>query len=152
MMPFEKGHVDHPITKDQDIWVNDVYQVNIKHDLPDGWLWLSIKRKDKQAIHDWRELQAIKNLLCGEEREAVEIYPAESRLVDTSNQFHLFVMPEGQKFPFGYSDRLVVRGHEGGWFNGSAQRDFTPEETPKDAISNEEAEKRVADYIKKVAQ
>ena len=127
--------------QEQDIYVNDGYQVNVRK-LPEGWEWLSIKRKDKEAIHDWRELQEIKNKLCGEEREAVELYPSESRLVDSSNQFHLWVLPEGEKFPFGYGDRLVVKGHdehiEGK--GGSKQRDF--ENEPEDAISVEEAKAR----------
>ncbi len=127
--------------QEQDIYVNDGYQVNVRK-LPEGWEWLSIKRKDKEAIHDWRELQEIKNKLCGKEREAIELYPAESRLVDSSNQFHLWVLPEGEKFPFGYGDRLVVKGHddyiEGK--GGSKQREFVDE--PEDAISVEEAKAR----------
>jgi hypothetical protein len=53
--------------------------------------WLSIKRRDREVIRDWRELQAIKNAIVGPEHEGFELYPAESRLVDTANQFHLFV-------------------------------------------------------------
>jgi hypothetical protein len=37
-------------------------------------------------VHDWRDLQRIKNQLVGPECEAVELYPAESRKVDTANQ------------------------------------------------------------------
>lgn len=128
--------------QEQDIYINDRYQVNVRK-LKEGWEWLSIKRKDKEAIHDWRELQEIKNKLCGKEREAIELYPSESRLVDSSNQFHLWVLPEGEKFPFGYGDRLVVTGHdqhiEGK--GGSKQRAF--ENEPEDAISVEEAKARV---------
>lgn len=71
-----------------------------------GW-WLSIHTLDKTAEHDWRDYQRIKNELCGEETEGVELYPAESRKVDTSNQFHLYVF-EGFKFPFGFRDRLII--------------------------------------------
>ena len=59
------------------------------------------------SIHDWRELQQIKNAICGEEIEAVELYPA-SRLVDTSNQYHLWALPAGKRFPFGYKERLLI--------------------------------------------
>jgi hypothetical protein len=72
-----------------------------------GALWLSIKRLDKLPIHDWRDLQRIKNELCGREREAVEIYPAESRLVDEANQYHLWVLPPGASAPFGFPERSV---------------------------------------------
>lgn len=80
---------------------------------PGGWTWLSIKRIDKAAIHDWRELQRIKTVLCGPDREALELYPAEARLVDTSNQFHLWVMPKGERFAFGWDDgRVIVDGDD----------------------------------------
>ena len=52
--------------------------------------YLSIKRRDQEPFHDWRAMQSIKNAICGPEWEAIEIYPAESRLVDTANQYHLF--------------------------------------------------------------
>jgi len=52
-------------------------------------LHLSIKRLDKHPVRDWRHFQRIKNELIGEENEAVELYPAQSRLVDTTNQYHL---------------------------------------------------------------
>src|ERR1043165_2191444 len=61
-----------------------------------GW-WLSIHNLKKTADHDWRDYQRIKNELVGPEAEGVELYPAESRLVDTSNQFHLYVF-EGFQF------------------------------------------------------
>lgn len=51
---------------------------------------LSIKLIDKSPVHDWRHLQEIKNRLIGPEFEAVEIYPAETRVVDTANQYHLW--------------------------------------------------------------
>lgn len=66
---------------------------------------LSIKRHDRREIHDWRDLQAIKNALCGEEWEGIEIYPAESRKVDLANQFHLWCFP--QHIPIGFNTRAV---------------------------------------------
>lgn len=128
----------HPILQDDKVFVNDVYQVNLK-EIDDGIIHLSIKRKDKVAVHDWRDLQLIKNKLCGEEREAVEIYPAESRLVDSSNQYHLWVYPEGYKIPFGYVGRLIVDKQEGG-FQKAGQREFKDDETPSDIISQKKAE------------
>ena len=64
---------------------------------------LSIRRIDRKACRDWRDFQAIKNQLCGPEREGIELYPAESRVVDTANQFHLWVMPEGVKLEIGWA-------------------------------------------------
>lgn len=149
MKPFEEAYIDDFMKEKTDtdrVYINDMYQVNVK-DLPDGWTWLSIKRKDKEVIHDWRDMQLIKNMMCGEEREGMEIYPKESRLVDTSNQFHIFVMPEGQMFPFGYGDRIVVKDSDEQM--NTKQRPFKDDELPKDALSQDEMRKRVKEYMSK---
>lgn len=101
-------------------YVNNLYQVSV--DERDGGMHLSIVRLDRSAIHDWRHLQQIKNMIAGPEREACEIYPAESRLVDTNNQFHLWVFPEGQFLPIGYTERQVT---ERTW-GAHRQRPFPP--------------------------
>jgi hypothetical protein len=70
---------------------------------------INIRRRDGAAIFDWRHRQLIKNQLLGEECEAIELYPAESRLTDTSNKYHLygFVDPE-VRFPIGFDKRDIV--------------------------------------------
>jgi hypothetical protein len=66
---------------------------------------LSIKRRDKLPVHDWRDLQRIKTELLGPECEAVELYPAESRVVDTANQYHLWGMADPAfRFPIGWNE------------------------------------------------
>jgi hypothetical protein len=91
------------------VYVNDEYQVNMSCD--SNIIHLSIKRIDKEPIHDWRDLQEIKNIFLGTESEAVELYPAESRLIDSANQYHLwsFIDDNGNpiKFDFGWKARLV---------------------------------------------
>lgn len=67
---------------------------------------ISIKRVDKAPVHDWRHFQEIKNMLVGPTFEAMELYPAEARVVDTANQYHLWAFgnPEALKtigFPVG---------------------------------------------------
>jgi hypothetical protein len=92
-------------------WRNNVYHVVVdkqhEHTMGDGIeCWhLSFKRHDRRPIHDWRKVQAIKTAICGAECEAVELYPAESRVVDTANQYHLFAFP-GQRLPFGFQAGL----------------------------------------------
>lgn len=49
----------------------------------------------------WREKQKIKNELFGKERVAIEVFPAESDLVDQANMYHIWVLPAGFKLPFG---------------------------------------------------
>jgi hypothetical protein len=88
-------------------WKNDRYTV-IANDKPDGILWLSIRRNDRKAIRDWRDFQRIKNDIAGDEREAFEMFPAESRLIDTVNQYHLWVLPAGMRLPVGWNTRAVT--------------------------------------------
>lgn len=105
-------------------------------------LWLSIKRIDRAAIHDWRDMQQIKNMICGPNCEAVEIYPAETRHVDTSNQYHCWAFPDGYRLPFGYSERLIMLpDNPDGSNNGSRarQRPFRQGEQPSDAMTTKEA-------------
>lgn len=95
-----------------EIFLNSRYQVWVRYQDPQpGWpamAWLSIKRHDRGPMHDWREFQTIKNELIGPENEAVELYPAESRLNDSANQYHLWVVLDPKfRFPFGYTDRVV---------------------------------------------
>ncbi len=77
-------------------------------------------RKDRQPIFDWRHVQLIKNQIVGDEFEMVQLFPAESRLMDTANQywFYGFSDPK-EKFPFGYDSRSVS-GPE----TGLSQRTF----------------------------
>lgn len=86
------------------VYKNDIYTVLVREHKNPGMpemIWLSIKRNDRETIHDWRDLQKIKNMLVGEENEGAELYPAESRLVDSANQYHLWVLKDPTiKFPF----------------------------------------------------
>ena len=101
--------------KADEIWVNDLYQVNIStgDNVPNNMMGvemihLSIKRRDKKAITDWRHMQSIKDSLVGQENEGFQLFPAASRLVDTANQYHLFVFADPEmRLPIGWSARAV---------------------------------------------
>jgi hypothetical protein len=114
------------------IYLNNLYQVSAKLWAFEGWfdmVHLSIKRRDKGPIRDWRDMQRIKNELVGPEHEAVELYPAESRLVDTANQYHLWVLKDAAvRFPFGFQERFVCNVSE----MGARQRPFPSGEVPED--------------------
>jgi hypothetical protein len=116
-------------------FVNSRYQVAATYLDPKlrsrGWISLSIKRRDRSPLHDWRDLQRIKNEVIGLEREAVELYPAESRLVDTANQYWLWVLPDGDALPVGFDFRAVTEDS----FRGSVQRPFDPDARPFDLES-----------------
>lgn len=132
-------------------WFNSRWQVWIREDVPTGFpnpdnpekrmlvTHLSIKRHDRDVLlgKDWRDFQRIKNELCGTDCEAVEIYPAEQRLVDTANQYHLWVFPPGLTFPVGYTERLVAEETR----DKSRQRAFEDDAKPEDLKTSEELEK-----------
>lgn len=92
-----------------EIWGSALYTCIVRYALVDGvrqrrsdLLWLSIHRRDRKPLRDWRHMQAIKNDVAGHDRVAVEVYPAEDDLVDTSNEYHLWVLPAGFDLPFGF--------------------------------------------------
>jgi len=117
-------------------FVNNRYQVHIKAarnpfadwNLCPPLVWLSIRNRENTPINDWRDMQRIKNDLCGTTCDAVQIYPQESRLVDTSNQFHLWVFPPSWVFPVGYPSRDVFKTQKEVQeiAPNAKQRDFAP--------------------------
>ena len=117
--------------------MNALYTVYV-HDVPEreGFpriIHLSIKRNDREPVHDWRHLQRIKNEIVGPTHEAIELYPSEARLVDTANQYHLWAFAEpGLLFPVGWATRLVADGSLG----KSKQRPF--DERPLDCLGDDE--------------
>jgi hypothetical protein len=104
-----------------DVFMNDQYTV-IRYARGD-WHHLSIRRNDRKPCRDWRDFQQIKNELCGLEREGMELYPADSRVVDTANQFHIWVLPAGHAIPCGYSQGSKV-GPDEHVIPGAVQRAF----------------------------
>jgi hypothetical protein len=100
------------------LYLSEFYQVAVDKEIDHGFpgvlvWWLSIKRIDKEPIMDWRDLQAIKSQICGAEAEAFQLFPAESRVVDTSNQYHLWVwMKAGggklPRIPIGWETNMVI--------------------------------------------
>jgi len=100
--------------KESKIWINDAYTVFVRelepsNDSTTPMIWLSIKRNDQAPIFDWRDLQQIKNELAGKDYEGVQLFPAHDRTVDSSNQYHIWVIKDKHfRFPFGFSERMVI--------------------------------------------
>lgn len=96
--------------------LSPVYHVLVADKVVPEWgvtlTWLGIRRRDWKPIRDWRERHAIKNAVLGEDVEAVELYPSEDRLRDTSNLTQLYALPAGVRFPFGETARLVLTATE----------------------------------------
>ena len=74
----------------------------------DTSMHLTFKRNDRAAVRDWRHFQAIKNEVAGKQREAIEIYPPESELVDAANEYHLWVLPVGLTAPYGFEAQALI--------------------------------------------
>jgi len=90
-------------------WINDLYQVARRVFPGSPLVQLNIRRHDGRPIfRDWRHFQKIKNQLVGEECEGIELYPAESRLVDTNNKYHIWCHTDPKfRFPVGFDYRRV---------------------------------------------
>ena len=79
-------------------WGNDRYTVTV-HFLDgdrDGFVEITIHNHRRTTHIPWRHLQQIKNEVLGADREAVQLFPAEDRLVDTANEYWLYAYPVGK--------------------------------------------------------
>jgi hypothetical protein len=117
-----------------EIWKNGQYTVVVTRwtegELAGQVQELSIRRDDRKPARDWRDFQRIKTQLAGADVEAVELYPAESRLMDTANQYYLFCLPAGQTFPFGFAGQRNVKTAAEAAAVGATQRELPEDWTP----------------------
>lgn len=121
----------HPTTGEPcEWWENWRYYASVcryEHGWPLGggqWACIGVSALDHTARHDWRDLQRIKNDIVGTEWEAIELYPAESRLVDPSNRFYLWCCPQ---VPIGWNYRRVFTHAE----SMAPQRPFSHERSSR---------------------
>jgi hypothetical protein len=115
--PFRRlpGEVVDPDGVTGGLWQNSRYQVILRERRVEPFgrcIHLTLRSVEGAPRHDWRDFQRIKNELVGEEAEAVELYPAESRVVDTANHYHLWIFPD-YRFPFGMQERETSDGGPG---------------------------------------
>ena len=90
-----------------DVYENDIYHVDVNYEPP--YAHLAIRRHDGLPCKEWLHFQQIKNEIIGTENEAMELFPAESRLVDSSEQYHLWVNTDPKfRFPMGFRSRYVL--------------------------------------------
>lgn len=77
----------------KEVWASDLYEATVRRD-PDGVVTcLAVRRKDRQPVHDWHHLQMVKNDIAGTAAEAIELYPATSRLMDREHTYWLWAFP-----------------------------------------------------------
>lgn len=113
--PADEADTFFGLREHETMWMNHLYVVFkwLIEGKEDGPIHLSIRRVDRKASRDWRHFQRIKNELVGPEREAIEVFPPESKLVDTANQYHLFVYPTGMTSPFTWDEGRHVSNETG---------------------------------------
>jgi hypothetical protein len=131
MLPFQRTEMDVPTVDelmaldgrsraaaeervkqltDHEVWVNNLYQVNVEHGHGNDFAHVIIRRLDRQPVHNWQHFQQIKNELIGPECEAVELYPAESHLVDAKDHYHLWTFTSPQRsFGIGFRHGREVK-------------------------------------------
>lgn len=88
------------------IYWNETYDCQVRR--RNDYTHLSIKRHDNTPIHNWQHMQQIKNDICGEDCEGIELYPSMNRIVDFNNSYHLWVLGPGRRIEVGFRDRLVI--------------------------------------------
>lgn len=109
----------------QETWANSLYLIqinrNARHQLGDGvvdhggMFELTLRRQDRGTDIDWRHVQQIKNQIVGEQHEMVQLFPAESRLRDSANQYWFYGFNNAEiEFPFGMKGRVVNDGNDHG--------------------------------------
>ena len=84
---------------------NNLYAVQIHEAVDHGEPWgevlrMSVNRHDGKSGIGWDDLMRVKCDLIGEERVAVEVFPALSELAYVSNMRHLWVLADGFTLPF----------------------------------------------------
>jgi hypothetical protein len=104
---------EDPLLRTGETWCNDKCQVFVyDHESPEeGWppyVVLSLKLNSREPWSDWRDFYRIKTELCGTLCWAMELYPPQHALVDTANQYHMFVLPPGVHFPMALKQMAIT--------------------------------------------
>jgi len=119
-----------------EVWQNPWYEVRVlRHTegwILDGgpWLRIGICSADGKPRHDWRVFQCIKNQVAGPEWWALELYPAESHLIDPSNYYVLYA---AMTLPFGERLGRVLAGPAN---TLAPQRGWHPDDEPREVREN----------------
>ena len=74
--------------------------------------YLSIRRNDRKSNIYWHEKMKMVQIILGHDWFGVELYPPYKFMVDTANQYHLWVLPLESPFPMGFWTGRAVAGNE----------------------------------------
>lgn len=97
LVPVDNPTLDgkpYPLEEGSTFWENNLYVVTKYVNLFGEVVRISLYRKDNKAVRDWRHIQRIKNEIAGGESWFVEVYPAQSKLVDLGNTYHIWRVPD----------------------------------------------------------
>jgi len=95
---------DHPDKLEgvQRAWSNDRYAVQyLKRN---GFEVLMVRRHDGGSDYPWRDLQRIKDEVMGPDREAVQVFPKKSEIVDSANMAHIWLIHEDSRLPYTFKN------------------------------------------------
>lgn len=98
----DSGDEDFLTNLDKIAWRNSKYRVVVDDIEDPQYTHVSICRHDGNEGVPWDDMQAIKNQLFGDDAEAVELFPAASRVVNHANVCHLWVKPDAIQFLVGW--------------------------------------------------
>ncbi len=131
--------VQVPLPPNVALYGNDLYSLTVRT-LSETELLIGYHRRDRQCIRDWRHEQQMKNEVAGEEAWGVMVYPPESRLVDSSNEFWILVRASTVPFPYDFlgSERLVLSPRDAAKV-GAVQRPWEAALTPDEFKAPEQA-------------
>jgi hypothetical protein len=101
-MGLDGDEVVRLATEPMEMWKNHRYTVIVGRDDNGHVEHISLRRNDRKPTMPWRDLQRIKTELAGADAEAIELFPAEDRVVDCANQRHLWVWPPGEQIGIGF--------------------------------------------------
>lgn len=88
----------------RETWANNLYVVLIRPFLDEDSnvvIHLAI-RTASNLEPPWRDMQRIKNEICGEEATAVQVMPPASELVDEADMYHIWVLSDRLPFTLAY--------------------------------------------------
>ena len=92
----------------REAWANNLYVVLIRpfRDENDSAVTHLAIRTASNLEPPWRDMQRIKNEICGAEATAVQVMPPTSELIDEADMYHMWVLAERLPFTLAY-DRKV---------------------------------------------
>lgn len=71
-------------------WTSKTPKYIVYMSRPGKFTHMRVKRWDKQPVHNYMDLQEIKNTLMGKNATAIEVYPPDDDFVNGSNTYHLW--------------------------------------------------------------